>query len=147
MKKILLFTIIISLQATHAFASQCGGALPKYLVMGEDGLTEMYKYDIDSADQVMTELKYDGNEGMRIVLTANAELSDNEYSNSLVSLQDSIEALKENSEASDLKLVQFVYKKQYYTAVVYYPGGNMYGRIFYGNKIIAKVQDAEVICK
>ncbi len=66
----------------------------------------------------MTELIYDGNEGMRVVLTANAELSENIYSNSFVSLQDSNEALKESSEESDLKLIQFVFKKQYFTAVV-----------------------------
>lgn len=146
MKKILLLTLLIGLQSLQTMAGQCRGALPKYLVMGEDNLTEMYKYDILHADQVITELNYDGNEGMKIVLTANSELSENEHSNSFVSLQDSIDTLKLNSEAGDLKLIQFVYKKQYYTAVVYYPGGNMYGRIFKGNKIIAKVQDAEVVC-
>ena len=57
----------------------------------------------------MTELIYDGNEGMRVVLTANAELSENIYSNSFVSLQDSNEALKESSEESELKLIHSIY--------------------------------------
>jgi hypothetical protein len=63
------------------------------------------------------------------------------------SFEQSILVMKNDSEGEELNYSVFRYKGEVFTQVVLYPGGNAFGVIFQGHKLLAEQHDGDIICE
>ena len=63
------------------------------------------------------------------------------------SFEHSIQAMKGDSEGEELNYTVFRYNGAVFTQVILYPGGNAYGVIFQGKKLLAEQRDGDIICE
>jgi|GEM_PF-6243790 len=57
-----------------------------------------------------------------------------------------IESLMSNSEGGDVYFTLYKFKNTVYSVVEHYPGGNPYGLVFKGTKIVAERTDGDLNC-
>lgn len=112
-----------------------------YDLREEDGVREL------STKQITHSTRFSSLQKLQIIESAKRVLRYNRLTlPRRMSLERAIDELTLDSEGGDAYLNVFRYKGIVYTEIVYYPGGNPYGYVFKGAKVVARRTDGDLLC-
>ena len=112
-----------------------------YDLSEESGVREL------STKQITPSTRFSSLQKLQIIESAKRILRDNRLPVPRgMRLQDAINELTLDSEGGDAYLNIFRFKGIVYTEIVYYPGGNPYGYVFKGSRVVARRTDGDLLC-
>lgn len=110
-----------------------------------------FPYDLSEDDGVQSVRSFSINHKTKLTALQEAQLrimdARNPDETSDGTLSGIIDSLKDASEAGDLVYEIFRFEDKVYSIIKIYPGGNPYGVIFQGTKVIAELHDGDVVCE